>query len=551
MFEFEGRTLSEERARAYLDQGVWTNESTVDLLKRSADKHPDLVHKDETRSLTYRELWNEVETFAASLHELGIRRGDRVAIQLPNVLDYIVAVFGAARIGAVTVSLQIDLGRDAIVRSLEQAEAKIWILSENYRGQSLYDMALEVRGSVPSLAHIVLQGDGVQPKGDTLAFTSLRSGSKKLSEEELAANRAQPLDGYLMVFTSGTTGSPKGVVHLHASYIWSLRAYAKNFGFQPEDTILVIAPIYHQTGMLGVQMSIATGCRIVLVDRFSARHVLQSVEAEKANFLVGAPPHVIHIANAPNLKAADTSSIKLFIYAGAPVPSTVLTRLQEDGGFKVGAMFGWTEGLVVVATRPEDTLETISSTIGWQIPGLEIKLMDEDGNEIAEPGKEGEMWARGPNFSAGYFRNPVAAHRQWDADGWFHSGDLLRKDASGRYSFIARADDVINRGGTKIDPKGVEDVIAGHPSVQMIAVVAAPHETLGQQIAACVVLKEEAAPFTLPELRDFLGERGLAKFQFPDQLHLLDELPMTNSGKIRKIALREWLANGADGKPAK
>lgn len=548
MFDFEGRTLSMERAQAYLDQGVWTNESTVDLLKKSVDKHPDLVHKDETRSLSYRELWDEVETFAASLYELGIRRGDRVAIQLPNVLDYLVAVFGAARIGAVTVSQQIDLGRDAIVRSLEQSGAKIWILSENYRGQSLYEMALEVRGSVPSLERIVLQGDEAQPKGDTLAFATLRTGSKRLPDDVLEANRAQPLDGYLMVFTSGTTGSPKGVVHLHASYIWALRAYAKNFGFEPGDTILDIAPIYHQTGMLGVQMSIATGCRIVLVDRFSARHVLKMVEEEKASFLVGAPPHVIHIANAPNLKSADTSSIKLFIYAGAPVPSAVLQRLQSDGGFKVGAMFGWTEGLVVVATRPEDSLETISSTIGSQIPGLEIKLMDENGNELTGPGVEGEMWARGPNFSAGYFRNPVAAARQYDAEGWFHSGDLLRRNADGRYSFIARADDVINRGGTKIDPKGVEDVIAEHPSVQMIAVVAAPHDTLGQQIAACVVLKEDAPSFTLPELRDFLGERGLAKFQFPDQLHELHELPMTNSGKIRKVALREWLTTGTEGK---
>ncbi|CAM3935131.1 class I adenylate-forming enzyme family protein [Cohnella lubricantis] len=549
MFDFEGRTLSLERAQAYLDQGVWTNESAVDLLKQSVDKYPDLVHKDETRSLTYRELWNEVETFAASLYELGIRRGDRVAIQLPNVLDYLVAVFGAARIGAVIVCQQIDLGRDAIVRSLEQSGAKIWILSENYRGQSLYEMALEVRESVPALERIVLQGEEAQPKGDTITFASLRDGSKKLPDDVLEANKAQPLDGYLMVFTSGTTGSPKGVVHLHASYIWALRAYAKNFGFQPGDTVLDIAPIYHQTGMLGVQMSIVTGCRIVLVDRFSARQVLQKVEAEKANFLVGAPPHVIHVANAPNLKSADTSSIKLFIYAGAPVPSAVLQRLQADGGFKVAAMFGWTEGLVVVATRPDDTLEIISSTIGSQIPGVEIKLMDEDGNEIAETGVEGEMWARGPNFSAGYFRNKVAAERQYDADGWFHSGDLLRKNANGRYSFVARVDDVINRGGTKIDPKGVEDVIAEHPSVQMIAVVAAPHDTLGQQIAACAVLKEDAPAFTLPELRDFLGERGLAKFQFPDLLHLVPELPMTNTGKIRKVALRDWLANGAEGLP--
>ncbi|QAY67603.1 class I adenylate-forming enzyme family protein [Paenibacillus protaetiae] len=544
MFEFQGRTLTEERAQAYLDQGVWTQESFVDVLKNSVERFPDLVHRDEGRSLTSRELWAEIEAFAAGLYELGIRRGDRVALQLPNVLDYIVAVFGIARIGAVSVCLQIDLGRDAIVRSLEQSKSKIWIVADHYRGQTLYDLALDVRRSVPSLEHIILRGDEGLAQEGTISFEAMRSSGEQLEQSVLEANKAQPLDGFLMVFTSGTTGSPKGVVHLHASYIWAARAYARNFGYKPGDTVLDLAPIYHQTGMLaGVLMTVVTGGRILLIDHFAASRVLSWIEQEKPNFLVGAPPHIIHIAKSPKLKETDTSSIKLFIYAGAPVPSTVLQQLQADGGFKVGGMFGWTEGLVVVATRPEDSLEEISSTLGLQIPGLEVMLVDEEGNELTEPEAEGEMYARGPNFSAGYYENPAAASRQWDADGWFHSGDLLRRYANGRYAFIARVDDVINRGGTKIDPKGVEDVIAGHEAVQMVAVVGAPHETLGQQTVACIVLQEGAAPFTLAEMRDFLGERGLAKFQFPDKLEFMEQLPMTHSGKIKKKDLREWLSS--------
>lgn len=542
MFEFEGRTLSTERAQGYLDQGVWTEESFVDILQHNAEAYPDLVHKDEGRSLTYRELWAEVEAFAASLYELGVRRGDKVAIQLPNVLDYIVAVFGVSRIGAVSVCLQIDLGREAIIRSLEQSASKIWIVADNYRGNPLYDTALEIRSSVPSVERIILREDESKAEGETLSFAALRSTGAVLGEQELADNKAQPLDGFLMVFTSGTTGSPKGVVHLHANYIWAARAYAKNFGYEQGDTVLDLAPIYHQTGMLaGILMTIVSGGRFLLIDHFSAKRVLKWVGEEKPQFLVGAPPHIIHVANAADLKTTDTSSIKLFIYAGAPVPSAVLQRLQAEGGFKVGGMFGWTEGLVVVATRPEDSLEQISGTLGLQIPGLEVRLVDEEGNTLEDPVAEGEMLARGPNFSAGYYENPTAANRQWDSEGWFHSGDLLRRNAEGRYSFIARADDVINRGGTKIDPKGVEDVIAGLEAVEMIAVVGAPHATLGQQIVACTVLKEGAEAFTLQELRDFLGEKGLAKFQFPDKLEIMDKLPMTHSGKIKKKDLREWL----------
>ena len=538
MFDFNGRMLSEKRAQEYVDKGMWPPESFVDVLAATARRYPDLVHKDEDRSITYNELWQEVEAVSASLYNMGVRKGDTVAMQLPNVLDYVVAVFGTARIGAIGVSLQIDLGREAIQESLRTSKAKAWIIADNFRGQPLYDMALSVQKELPGLKHVILQGHGNLPEG-ALTFTNLRNSDARLSDEALEANRPEALDAFLMVFTSGTTGSPKGVVHLHANYLWASRAYAKNFGYEPGDAVLCLAPICHQTGMLaGVMMTITAGGRIFLLERFSVTRVIRWIEKDKPAYLIGAPPHVIHVANAPNLADADTESVKLFIYAGAPAPAAVLERLQRDGGIKVGCMFGWTEGFLATATRPDDPLEAVSRTVGFLIPGSEVRLVDEDGYEVPQ-GEPGEMWSRGPNFSAGYYENPVAAKRQWDEEGWFHSGDLLRQDENGRYSFIARADDVINRGGTKVDPKAVEDVIAAHPAVGTVAVVGAPDETLGQHTVACVVLKEGAEPFPLSELRDFLGSRGLAKFQFPDRLEFMTELPMTHSGKIKKKDLRE------------
>ncbi len=156
--------------------------------------------------------------------------------------------------------------------------------------------------------------------------------------------------------------------------------------------------------LAGIIMTIVSGGRILLLDRFSVRRGLKWIEDEKPAFLVGAPPHVIHVANAKNLHSTDTSSVKLFIYAGAPVPSSVLESLQVNGGIRVGAMFGWSEGLVATATRPDDPLEAVNCTVGFPIPGVEIRLVDHDGNEV-EPGICGEMWSRGPNFCAGYFKN--------------------------------------------------------------------------------------------------------------------------------------------------
>lgn len=538
MFDFNGRTLTDERAQNFLDQGIWANESFVDVLKRNVDQFPDLIHKDETRSITYQEMWNEVEAVAASFYDMGIRKGDRVALQLPNTLDNVIAIFGLSRIGAVSVELQVDLGRDAIIYSLKQVQAKAWIIADNFRGQPLYEMAMEIKETIPSLESVILQGTS-EAYEEALTFTSLRDSEKKLSEKELNENKPGPLDGFLMVSTSGTTGSPKGVVHYHANYLWATRILAKNFGYESGDAVLDVAPICHQTGMLaGVMMTIVSGGRILLLDRFSANRVLKWVKEEKPAFIIGAPPHVIHVANAPKLPETDTSSVKVFIYAGAPVPSTILQRLQTEGGIKVGAMFGWSEGFVATATRPDDPLDAISSTVGFGLPGLDIRLIDEDGNEVKQ-GESGEMLCRGPNFSPGYFENPEAAHRQWDEDGWFHSGDVLKQDENGRFQFIARADDIINRGGTKVDPKSIEDLIGGFEGVEEVSVVGAPHETLGQQTVACVVLKEDAEPFALKDLRTYLADNGLAKFQLPDRLEFLESLPMTHSGKYRKIELRE------------
>ncbi|WEG14859.1 class I adenylate-forming enzyme family protein [Pullulanibacillus sp. KACC 23026] len=539
MFDFKGRVLDSARAKHYLDEGIWKDKSFVDLLMDAVKNHPDLVHKDEVRSISYSELWEEVNGVAASLYDMGIRKRDRVAIQLPNTLDYVIAIFGIARIGAISVTIQVDLGQEAIISSLNQAGCKAWIIAENFRGQPLYETALEIKNHVDSLEQIILQGDKITPPKGALTFKEIRSTSKRLTESVLEANRPEALDGFLMVFTSGTTGSPKGVVHYHANYIWSVNALSKNFEYQTGDGVLCLAPISHQTGMLaGIMMTIASAGRIFLLERFSANRVIKWVETEKPSFMIGAPPHVIHTANSPKLKEADTSSVKTFIYAGAPVPKTILERLQNDAGIKVGAMYGWTEGFVGTATKPTDPIEALSSTVGFALPGIEIRLVDEEGHDVNQ-GEVGEMWSRGPNFSPGYYENEAAAKKQWDSEGWFHTGDLLRLDENGRFSFVARADDIINRGGTKVDPKSVEDVIAGHESVERVTVVGAPHETLGQQTIACIVLKEGAEEIPVAELRDYLGKNGLAKFQFPDQLRYFNELPMTHSGKIKNKVLRE------------
>jgi acyl-CoA synthetase (AMP-forming)/AMP-acid ligase II len=538
MHHFPGMVLTEARAKAYLEQGIWANESYVDVLMKQVAAHPNVEHRDENRTLTYHALWQEVESFAASLYQLGVRKGDRVALQLPNCLDYVVALFATARLGAVSVLLQTDLGRDQLLYSLKASGAKVWVVTDSFRGESLLDTAMSVRQSLPDLTHIVLQGETPVPSADLLRFSDLAANKDRCTEAEIIQSQPGPLDPFVMVFTSGTTGSPKGVVQLHANYLWSARAYAAIYGYSPGEGTLDMAPICHQTGMLaGVMMPIATGGRILLMERFSAARALRWMGEERPTYLVGAPPHVIHVANAPGLVDADTSSVRVFLYAGAPVPAAVLRRLQEQTSITVGGMFGWSEGFVACCTRMDDDIEAISRTVGQAVPGIEIRLVDEDGKDVL-CGQPGEMWARGPNFSAGYYGNPEASAKQWDEDGWFHSGDVLTMDESLRYRFIGRADDIINRGGTKIDPKLVEDALAAHPAIATAAVIGVPNETLGQSTVACILLGDGQVPPDKEELRSFLSAEGLAKFQIPDRFEYLTVLPMTHSGKIMKRELR-------------
>ncbi|SFU52121.1 class I adenylate-forming enzyme family protein [Alicyclobacillus macrosporangiidus] len=548
MQRFPGMVLTPERAQAYLDQGIWRQEAFPDVLERQAELQPDLVHRDDRRRATQVQLWQEAESVAAGLRALGVGKGDVVALQMGSSLDYLVALWGITRIGAVAALLQADLGREALRQSLLQAGASVWLVAATHLGQPLAETAVALRRELPDLQHVVVSAEdpAAVPAG-CASFAALRDAGGRLGEEAQAL-RPGPLDPFIMVFSAGTTGAPRGIVHLHANYLWAVRTYAELFGLRPGDGMLTLAPVYHQTGMLlGVVMPLVSGGRVLLMDRFSAARALRWVAEERPRFLVGAPPHLVHVAQAPGLRDADISSVAMFFYAGAPVSNDILRQLQQDTGWKVGALFGWSEGLLACATRPDDPIEAASTTVGRVIPGIEVVLVDEDGRPV-QPGEVGEMWSRGPSFCAGYYRQPEVAAERWDAQGWFHSGDLFRQDAEGRFVYCGRADDIINRGGTKIDPKVVESALLQHPAVVEAGVVGIPDRVLGRRTVACVVTREGAS-LSLAELRDFLANQGLAKYELPDGLRLFEALPKTAAGTVKRRELSAWCERGDGDEP--
>lgn len=530
VYRFRGMTLREERAKHYLETGVWSHDTFIDVMEHNVRRHGPLVHRDDTSTLTYEALWAQSEAVAAYLYSLGIRKHDKVAIQLPTSLDFLVALFGITRLGAIAVILQADLGRQNILDSLQQCGASIVIATETYQGHPVAETLYSLADDVPGLETVMLAGSGgataptatATSRLRTVSFDTVKTSGSTLDAQAAADNRPDALDPFVMVFTAGTTGRPRGIVHLHANTLWAARTYARLYDMPDASGTLCLAPVYHLTGFLvGVTLPVVTGSRMLLQSRFAVRRVLRVIANEQPQYIVGAPPHLIHIANEPTLKNLDVSSVRMFFYAGAPVPSDILRQLQADTGWTVGGMFGWSEGFLASATRPDDPVEAINQTVGQAIPGTEVRLVDDDGRDI-EPGLIGEVWCRGPNFGAGYYNQPEAAAEKWDDEGWFHSGDLLRQDADGRYAYKGRADNIINRGGTKIDPREVEAVMAKHPSVRFAALIAVPDDTLGHKTHAAIVVSESGSPFAMDELRTFLTQHGLAKYQFPDTLQFYE-----------------------------
>ncbi|MCL6516853.1 MAG: AMP-binding protein [Alicyclobacillus sp.] len=540
--------MREAQARAYLAQAIWQEDAFPDVMERWVADRPDETHRDERRRITNAALWRESESIAAGLRTLGIGRGDVVAVQLGSSLDAIAVLIAISRIGAVAALLQVDLGREALRQSLLQAGASVWVVAATHHGQPIAKTAMSLRSQLPELRQVVVAADNPSAVPDGCpSLDEWRQAGLRLSKSD-ARLRPGPLDPFIMVFSAGTTGVPRGIVHLHANYLWAVRTYADVYGLKAGDGTLTLAPLYHQTGMLlGAVMPLVRGGRLLLMDRFSAQRTLRWIGEERPRFIVGAPPHLVHLAQSPTLRDADTASVAMFLYAGAPVPSDILRQLQRDTGWRVGSLFGWSEGLLACGTRPDDPVEAVSTTVGRAMPGMEIRLVDEDGRDVPA-GETGEVWCRGPSFCAGYFHQPEAAAERWDEAGWFHSGDLFRVDESGRYVYCGRTDDIINRGGTKIDPKVVEAAMLRHPAVAEAALVGVPDATLGRRTVACIVPRQEWG-VSLEALRGFLAELGLAKYELPDGLRLFDSLPKTVIGTVRRSVLSQWCERGLGREP--
>lgn len=534
--------LPEHRIAA--SRRLWPNRLPIDDLDRAVRTSPDgiaFVGADSARGeeirLSYGELGARVDRIAAGLLELGVAKGDVVAFQLPNWWQFIALFYACNRIGAVANPLMPIFRQREMRFMLGFSGARIVVVPGMWRGFDHAAMMRDIRGDLPRLAHVLsIDGGGGRAFAEVCLARDLSADERR----RLATERAHPNDVAELIYTSGTSGEPKAVMHTSNTVLSPPAGFIADIPLDSGDVVFMGSPFAHQTGFLyGMLMPVMLATKTAALDVWSATHAAALIAREGATFTMGSTPF---LADLVNLGDADRARVKgrlrTFVCAGAPIPRILVQRAKAEMDLDVLSCWGMTENGGLTITRKGGAQEKAFTTDGRALLGSEVRVVD--GQKLPLPAdRVGNLQARGITHFVGYLNKPHL--NSTDADGWFDTGDLARMDADGYIRIVGRTKDVIIRGGENVPVAEVENLIYRHPSVAECALVAMPDERLGER--GCIfVVTRASAPLALSELTAFLAREGMAKQYWPERLELLAAMPRTPSGKIQKFKLREMAA---------
>ncbi len=495
------------------------------LLDEAAQKYgerPAIVFEDQ--EISYAELADATARFAGGLRRMGIEPDDRVAVYLPNLPQFVIAIWGILKAGAIPTPMNPQLRAREIAYQLKDSGAKLII------------------GLLPLLEEIE---KAIEDAGGDIKIVTVGGESPHTRFREVL--RAEPLfvdrddeDVALQPYTSGTTGRPKGVLLTHRNLISNVQAVSKLFPLSPEeDRLLVPIPMFHITGMTVMMLSpLARGSTIYPMLRWDAEEAFRLIEKHKITDFLAVPTIYIDMLHHPKAQQYDLSSLKLCSSGGAAMPVPVMEAFEEKFGLPIYEGYGLTETSPVTHTNLAAPRRKPGS-IGWPIENTECKIVNDKGEELP-PGEVGELLIRGPQIMKGYHNNPEATRQAIEPDGFFHTGDLAYRDEEGYYYIVDRVKDMINVGGLNVYPKEVEQVLYEHPAVAECAVVGVPDERKGETVKAYIVLKPGYQPSE--QLKEELKQHCLneiAAYKHPRYIEFVKELPKTASGKIQRYRLRE------------
>ncbi|MFQ5747140.1 MAG: class I adenylate-forming enzyme family protein [Gemmatimonadota bacterium] len=516
------------------------------ILSRRAEETPDAVFLiDRDRSWSYAEVASHARALACAFRGLGVESGDRIAIDLPNCPEFVIAALSAAAIGATVVPLNPDSSPRELQFVLRNTEAVAVVTVERHGEVDYLELFESLIPDLPGLQYLVTVGEEDLWYDDRIfQFEDLVSSGRGQSFTPTDVDPGSP---YAILYTAGTSAKQKGVVLTHASLADTARATAAAIGLGEADLTLCSVPLFNIFGLgAALLTTLVSASALVLQERFDADGALDLIERHGVTVLHGVPTMFVLIQRAQQARPRDLSRLRTGIIAGAPVSEDLIVALRSGLVPDLEIAYGLTEtSPTVTITRPSDPVVARTQTVGRALDGVEVRVVAEDGSPLPVE-SVGEIVVRGFNVMQGYFRQPAATEAAFAEDGFLRTGDLGMIDAEGYLHIVGRMSDMIIRGGYNVVPREVEDHLRSLPAVHEVVVVGVPDDVLGERVCACVV-PVEGAIVTGEEIRESCRS-ALAEYKVPDAVLFLDELPVTPGGKIHRAEVSRRLRESASAR---
>ncbi|HIF17403.1 MAG TPA: cyclohexanecarboxylate-CoA ligase [Cycloclasticus sp.] len=533
--------LSSQRIETMQSTGHWQGKTILDFFDANVAKQGDKTaviaygKENNTRvSKTYQELADLSDRFAAGLLKQGIKKGDVVSYQLPNWWEFVVVYLACMRVGAISNPLMPIFREQELSFMLSFAESKLVIGPDTFKKFNHAELLNKLQSDLPSL-------EAVWSIGDNGLDAYMVEQVTEQDRATFEAVKLTPNDVFLIMYTSGTTGAPKGVMHTSNTHEYSARKFIERSELTSEELILMGSPTAHMTGLMyGVSVPIMLGSTTVLLDQWDADLAWKIIRDEQIAFTMGATPFLADLSDSSAVDDCNHDKFRLFACGGAPVPPALGRRASARLNVNLVTVWGMTEMSAVTTTLLTDSEEKVFETDGCPYDGTEVRVIDQQ-DAAVENGTEGRLQTRGAGNFVGYLKRPEA--HDTDEEGWFETGDLAKIVHEHYIRITGRSKDIIIRGGENIPVAVVENFLYRHDALQDVAIVAKADERLGER-ACCYITLRPQQSFDLETLKTYLSDEGLSKNYWPEYLEILDAMPRTASGKIQKFKLRDMANNG-------
>ncbi len=501
----------------------WRDETLYDWMLRNVREAGDRVAvMGPHGAWSYAELHRRALGLAAQWRALGIGRGDVVAIQLPNLAEFILTYLATGYAGAILQTLHMPYRGAEIELLLNHSGAKAIVCMGQGKDFNPAEALLAMRARLPKLQHVI--AIGAVPPGAT-AFEADAKGDELVDKPKSA-------DDFVLLYTSGTVSAPKGVPMPYRKFLANARLSAEALGITPDSILLSAAPFSHLYGLFTVNLALATGATVALLPAFSPPALAEALDRYRPTQAFTAPAHMSACQQASLLNTERLASLRFLQISGSACPPELAKAVQAlmPSG-KVTQLWGMSELQAGAYHRPDDSLDARMNYAGRASPGTELRVMLDDA--VAPAGEEGELQVCGCSVFAGYLNNAEASAASFTKDGWFRTGDLARMDANGNMRITGRLKEVINRGGVKFNPADIEALIDRHSSVMQCAIAPIPDPVMGER-ACCFAVLKPGANLTLDDIRAWLAQHEIGKTKWPERLEIVPEMPLTPTRKIKK-----------------